>query len=32
MKTTTLGANGPEITQFGLGAMSFAGAYGGTTQ
>lgn len=32
MKTTTLGAKGPEITQFGLGAMSFAGAYGGTTQ
>ena len=32
MKITTLGRGGPKITQFGLGAMSFAGAYGGTTQ
>ena len=31
MKTTTLGKNGPTITQFGLGAMSFAGAYGGAS-
>lgn len=28
MKTTRLGANGPEISQFGIGAMSFAGIYG----
>lgn len=28
MKTTKLGANGPEISQFGIGAMSFAGIYG----
>lgn len=32
MKTTTLGANGPTISQFGLGAMSFAGIYGGASQ
>ena len=29
MKMTRLGANGPEVSQFGLGAMSFAGIYGG---
>ncbi len=28
IKRTKLGQNGPEITQFGLGAMSFAGIYG----
>ena len=28
MKTTTLGPGGPEISQFGIGAMSFAGIYG----
>ena len=28
MKTTTLGTSGPVISQFGLGAMSFAGIYG----
>lgn len=28
MKKTTLGAGGPTCTQFGLGAMSFAGVYG----
>ncbi len=28
MKTTQLGKDGPEISQFGLGAMSFAGIYG----
>ncbi len=28
MKTVKLGANGPEISQFGIGAMSFAGIYG----
>lgn len=32
MKTSVLGRNGPKITQFGLGAMSFAGAYGGASQ
>ncbi len=31
MKTTTLGRNGPEISQFGVGAMSFAGLYGDAT-
>lgn len=31
MKTIRLGANGPEISQFGLGAMSFAGIYGDAT-
>lgn len=29
MKMTRLGATGPEISQFGVGAMSFAGIYGG---
>ncbi len=28
MKTTRLGPDGPEISQFGVGAMSFAGLYG----
>ena len=28
MKTTTLGPGGPEISHFGIGAMSFAGIYG----
>lgn len=32
MKTTTLGKNGPEVSQFGVGAMSFAGIYGGSTE
>lgn len=32
MKTTTLGRNGRETSQFGLGAMSFAGIYGDATQ
>lgn len=32
MKTTTLGKNGPEISQFGLGAMSFAGIYGNASE
>lgn len=32
MKTTTLGADGPEISQLGLGAMSFAGIYGDSTR
>ena len=32
MKTVSLGANGPRISQFGLGAMSFAGIYGGAPQ
>ncbi|NND17871.1 MAG: aldo/keto reductase [Silicimonas sp.] len=31
MKTTRLGPDGPEISQFGLGAMSFAGIYGNST-
>lgn len=31
MKTTRLGRDGPEISQFGLGAMSFAGIYGDAT-
>ncbi|MEY8099798.1 aldo/keto reductase [Falsihalocynthiibacter sp. S25ZX9] len=31
MKRTNLGENGPEISQFGIGAMSFAGIYGGAT-
>ncbi|MHA6263756.1 aldo/keto reductase [Arenibacterium sp. CAU 1754] len=31
MKMTRLGANGPEISQFGIGAMSFAGIYGDAT-
>ena len=28
MKTTRLGENGPDVSQFGIGAMSFAGIYG----
>ena len=32
VKTTTLGANGPRVSQFGLGAMSFAGIYGKSTK
>ena len=32
MKTTTLGQNGPKISQFGIGAMSFAGIYGNATE
>lgn len=31
MKYTKLGKNGPEISQFGIGAMSFAGIYGDAT-
>ncbi len=31
MKTTTLGVNGPLVSQFGVGAMSFAGVYGDAT-
>lgn len=31
MKMTRLGKDGPEISQFGLGAMSFAGIYGDAT-
>ena len=31
MKMTTLGRNGPSVSQFGLGAMSFAGIYGNAT-
>ena len=32
MKTVKLGANGPEISQFGIGAMSFAGIYGNASE
>lgn len=32
MKMTRLGANGPEISQFGIGAMSFAGIYGNASE
>lgn len=32
MKMTTLGSNGPKISQFGLGAMSFAGIYGNASE
>jgi len=32
MKMTTLGRNGPAVSQFGLGAMSFAGIYGDATE
>ncbi|MEM6387466.1 MAG: aldo/keto reductase [Pseudomonadota bacterium] len=32
MKMTTLGRYGPTISQFGLGAMSFAGIYGDATE
>ena len=32
MKTTRLGRNGPSISQFGVGAMSFAGIYGQATE
>lgn len=31
MKTTRLGPDGPEVSQFGIGAMSFAGLYGNAT-
>ncbi len=31
MKITTLGANGPRVSQLGVGAMSFAGIYGDAT-
>ncbi|MFA3916775.1 aldo/keto reductase [Ruegeria hyattellae] len=31
MKMTRLGASGPDISQFGIGAMSFAGIYGEAT-
>jgi aryl-alcohol dehydrogenase-like predicted oxidoreductase len=31
MKMTRLGANGPDVSQFGIGAMSFAGIYGKST-
>lgn len=31
MKRTRLGKDGPEISQFGIGAMSFAGIYGNST-
>ena len=32
MKMTTLGQNGPATSQFGIGAMSFAGLYGDATE
>lgn len=32
MKMTTLGRGGPAVSQFGLGAMSFAGIYGDATE
>lgn len=32
MKMTTLGRNGPAVSQFGIGAMSFAGIYGDATE
>ena len=32
MKTTSLGPGGPEVSQFGIGAMSFAGLYGDATE
>lgn len=32
MQTTRLGTTGPEISRFGIGAMSFAGAYGSATE
>ncbi|MGR3515341.1 MAG: aldo/keto reductase [Paracoccaceae bacterium] len=32
MKMTTLGKDGPAVSQFGLGAMSFAGIYGDATE
>ena len=31
MKMTQIGPNGPQVSQFGLGAMSFAGIYGDAT-
>lgn len=31
MRITRLGANGPEVSQFGIGAMSFSGIYGDAT-
>lgn len=32
MKTVKLGTNGPEVSQFGIGAMSFAGIYGNASE
>ncbi|APE44604.1 aldo/keto reductase [Sulfitobacter alexandrii] len=32
MKTTRLGPDGPVVSQFGIGAMSFAGIYGDATE
>lgn len=32
MKSVPLGPNGPEVSQFGIGAMSFAGLYGDATE
>ncbi|MDD9923450.1 MAG: aldo/keto reductase [Boseongicola sp.] len=32
MKTSRLGLEGPEVSQFGIGAMSFAGIYGSATE
>ncbi|MEO0381656.1 MAG: aldo/keto reductase [Pseudomonadota bacterium] len=32
MKTIQFGANGPTVSRFGIGAMSFAGIYGDATQ
>ena len=32
MKTTSLGRGGPECSQFGIGAMSFAGIYGDASE
>ena len=32
MRTTTLGRGGPVVSQIGIGAMSFAGIYGGATE
>ena len=32
MKMTRLGKNGPKCSQFGIGAMSFAGLYGDATE
>jgi len=32
MKTIRFGAGGPEVSQFGIGAMSFAGIYGDATE
>lgn len=32
MRVTKLGSNGPQVSQFGIGAMSFAGIYGDATE